>query len=86
MANRPVPTRGLDKVVRAEASTPTIEAGKVFLPDPEHLDVSWLADYLTEFGNFPSSDYHDDDVDATTQFLNWVRNEGRSRWAVQEYL
>ena len=58
-----------DKVSRAHAVTPLIEAGNVWLPET----APWLNNYLNELSAFPSGK-HDDQVDATTQFLNWVTN------------
>jgi predicted phage terminase large subunit-like protein len=39
-----------DKRTRAEAITPLIEAGKVFLPE----SASWRNDYLDEMAAFPT--------------------------------
>jgi predicted phage terminase large subunit-like protein len=57
-----------DKVTRASAVTPTIEAGRVFLPE----SAPWLDEYLDELSSFPAAP-HDDYVDSTTQALNWLR-------------
>jgi predicted phage terminase large subunit-like protein len=57
-----------DKLSRAAAVTPLLEAGKVFLPESS----SWLADYLDELAAFPTG-AHDDAVDSTTQALNYLR-------------
>ncbi len=57
-----------DKVTRATACTPLVEAGRVFLPE----DADWLADFLEEVSSFPSAP-HDDCVDALSQALNYVR-------------
>jgi predicted phage terminase large subunit-like protein len=57
-----------DKLSRAQAVTPIVEAGKVFLP----ASASWLADYLDELSSFPAAP-HDDQVDSTTMALNWMR-------------
>src|ERR1035437_4922821 len=57
-----------DKVTRATACTPLVEAGKVFLPE----DAAWLADFLEEVSSFPASP-HDDMVDALSQALNFTR-------------
>ncbi len=57
-----------DKVARAEAVTPMIEAGRVFLPE----GAPWLSDYLDELSTFPAG-AHDDAVDSTTQALNYLR-------------
>ncbi len=57
-----------DKVTRAQAITPLVEAGKVFLP----ASAPWLSDYLDELSSFPAT-RHDDQVDSTTKALNWMR-------------
>lgn len=54
-----------DKVARAHAVTPEIEAGNVFLPEGE----KWLQDYTDVLSAFPNA-AHDDDVDSTTQALS----------------
>lgn len=58
-----------DKTARAYAATPSIEAGRVYLPK----SAPWLYDYLEEMSAFPNGE-HDDMVDTTTQVLNWLRN------------
>jgi predicted phage terminase large subunit-like protein len=60
-----------DKVSRANAVTPLVEAGKVYLPER----AEWLADFLEEASNFPAG-AHDDMVDALTQALNFARGAG----------
>jgi predicted phage terminase large subunit-like protein len=64
------------KVQRASAITPYFEAGNIFLPN-EQLDKN-IEDYIQEFLKFPNSN-HDDEVDATTQYLNEIRyrNSGK---------
>jgi predicted phage terminase large subunit-like protein len=57
-----------DKVTRAQAVTPMVEAGRVYLPE----GASWLEDYLDELSTFPAS-ANDDLVDSTTQALNFLR-------------
>ncbi len=57
-----------DKVARAYATTPLIEAGKVFLPE----NASWLFDYIEELSAFPNA-RNDDQVDSTTQALFYMR-------------
>lgn len=57
-----------DKIARAEAVTPLIEAGKVLLPET----APWLFDYLEEMSGFPNAE-HDDQVDSTTQALEYLR-------------
>ena len=62
-----------DKVARANAISPTIEAGNVFLPE----DAPWVSDFLDEIEQFPNG-VHDDQVDVLTQllsyFLGFVKN------------
>jgi predicted phage terminase large subunit-like protein len=69
-----------DKVTRAHAVTPQLEAGNVrvpgdrtltpdgFRPDP-HLTPSWVQELVAECAAFPRS-AHDDQVDALTQALD----------------
>ncbi len=66
-----------DKVSRANAITPLVEAGRVFLP----TDAEWLSDFLEEISSFPAAP-HDDQVDAFTQALNYVRE---SHSGIAEY-
>ena len=48
-----------DKVSRAHAITPTVEAGRVLLPD----SAAWVGDFVDELCTFPKAT-HDDMVDA----------------------
>jgi predicted phage terminase large subunit-like protein len=57
-----------DKITRANAATPTVEAGRVYLPE----SAPWLEVYLDELSSFPAAP-HDDLVDSTTMALNWIR-------------
>lgn len=57
-----------DKVTRMMAATGPIEAGKVFLP----VKATWLQAYEGELSIFPLAP-HDDQVDSTSQFINWMR-------------
>lgn len=67
------------KESRAHAASTDIEAGNVYLPE----DATWLSTYLKTFAAFPGG-RHDDDVDATTQFLGWRRTRNL-RYAVLEF-
>lgn len=58
-----------DKVIRAYAVTPLIEAGKVFLPEY----APWLLDYIQELSAFPNGE-HNDQVDSTTLGLRYIAN------------
>jgi predicted phage terminase large subunit-like protein len=68
-----------DKLARAEAVTPIIEAGKVFLPE----SAPWLNDYIDELAAFPTG-VHDDAVDSTTQALNYLRHQLTHRCGVSK--
>jgi predicted phage terminase large subunit-like protein len=65
-----------DKVSRAHAVSPLIESGRVFVP----AEAPWLADFIDEATSFPAAP-HDDQVDAITQALNYLRGEGRGEYA-----
>jgi predicted phage terminase large subunit-like protein len=54
------------KVVRVQAARPEIEAGNVYLPDPEQSP--WVHDYIEECAAFPNGK-NDDQVDSTSQAL-----------------
>ncbi len=69
-----------NKVARANAVTPLIEAGKVFLPE----NAPWLFDYLEELSAFPNA-AHDDQVDSTTQALSFMRGEPEPEEAIIVY-
>lgn len=68
-----------DKVTRAFAVTPLVESGRVFLPEGE----PWVLDYVAQLGQFPNA-AHDDDVDSTTQALNWL-SHGKSTTGLIDY-
>ncbi len=56
-----------DKVTRFASITPMFESSRIFL---KQNDV-WLFDYEYELFSFPNTQ-HDDQVDSTSQFLNWI--------------
>lgn len=56
-----------DKIARAKTSTPALEAGKVYFPESE-----WINIVLDQLCGFPNTK-NDDIVDSITQFLNWAR-------------
>lgn len=58
-----------DKVTRALRITPLMESRRVFVPER----ASWLLDYELELTLFPTKGVHDDQVDSTTQALDWMR-------------
>jgi len=57
-----------DKLARANAVTPLIEGGCVYLPEW----ASWADDYMNIMAAFPRGS-HDDDVDSTTQALEYLK-------------
>ena len=61
------------KAARAFAVTPIFEAGNVFIPPSA---VAWVdRDYVPELMMFPAG-AHDDQVDATTQALSYLKDYG----------
>jgi predicted phage terminase large subunit-like protein len=62
-----------DKLSRLLQVTPLMEAGRLALPSR----APWLAGFEGEFFAFPDG-AHDDQVDAVSQYLNWVRSAGNS--------
>jgi predicted phage terminase large subunit-like protein len=56
-----------DKEARLLAQSARFEAGQIYLPQ----DAPWLGDYLSELLAFPNG-RHDDQVDSTSQALNWL--------------
>jgi predicted phage terminase large subunit-like protein len=72
------PPAGTDKIMRLHAQSTGFENGLVFLPRA----AAWLADYVSELTSFPGSKY-DDQVDSTTQALDYLRNIDRTTetWA-----
>jgi predicted phage terminase large subunit-like protein len=61
------PPPSTDKIMRLHAQTAMFENGLVFLP----RTASWLLDYIHELTSFPGT-RHDDQVDSTTQFLDYI--------------
>ena len=59
------------KEARASSVTPYFEAGNVFIP--EDSAAPWVPHYVSELLEFPAGS-HDDQVDSTTQALNYFRN------------
>ncbi len=57
-----------DKIIRMHAQTATIKSGFVFVPEDAH----WVDGYLHEMTSFPYGK-HDDQVDSTSQFLDWAK-------------
>lgn len=66
-----------DKVERMGLPSMKIEAGHVYLPNK----ASWLDEFRTEILAFPHGNF-DDQVDALSQFLNWIDERRRNRVVV----
>jgi len=79
--SRTVSGKTSSKVKHASGNgTSTIESGFVNLPEEEH----WLADYLHEPAVFNKGKY-DDQVDPTSQALDWFRGRSRKCYGLLEY-
>jgi len=74
----PISPAGSDKEANARAVSPMFEAGMILLPD----DAEWADDYIESMTRFPKGQ-HDDDVDSTSQALNYLR---RRQNGVMEYI
>lgn len=58
------------KAVRAQAAAPSIQAGNVYLPDPQMPGFEWVNEYIDECANFKGvTGEVNDQVDATSQAL-----------------
>ena len=72
-----VPPTGTDKVMRLHAVSDLFESGLVYLPD----QAPWLAEYEHELLTFPGSRF-DDQVDATSQALAHLRQNGNRKMMI----
>ena len=61
------------KYSRVNSVAPLFEAGNILLPDPDYFDAPWISDYIEELVAFPKGK-HDDQCDATAQFLIRAKN------------
>jgi len=71
----------MDKTMRMNSVTSTIENGFVHLPDT----AAWLAEYLHELTIFPKGKY-DDQADSTSQALDWVKDSFAEPYAWMRHL
>jgi predicted phage terminase large subunit-like protein len=69
----------MDKIMRMHSVTSTIENGFVHVPDK----AFWLAEYLHELVTFPKGK-NDDQVDSTSQALDWFKNSSGGVYGVLE--
>jgi predicted phage terminase large subunit-like protein len=70
---------GMDKIMRLNSVTSTIENRFVYLPK----QAEWLECYLHELMSFPACK-HDDQTDSTSQALDWAK-QGMYRYPLHEY-
>lgn len=74
-----LPLRGIEpdgnKVLRASRTSTVIYNGDIYIPDDG--STPWVRDYELEMATFPAGD-HDDQVDSTSQFLDWLMTLTRS--------
>lgn len=68
-----------DKVTRMATEAAAFESGRVWLPE----NAPWLSDFELELLRFPGAP-NDDQVDSTSQFLRWVRNNFYQNWGTTE--
>lgn len=61
------PVLGGDKIARARAYAPYVEAGNIFLPHPQL--APWVHDFIQECSMFPNAQ-NDDQVDAFSQSMS----------------
>ena len=61
-----------DKITRFASVTPFFESGRIFILE----NTEWIVDYKNELLSFPNS-LHDDQVDSTSQFLNWIKTSNK---------
>jgi len=66
----PIP-KSVDKEAMLHSVTPLIESGRCYIPEPEIATFD-VADYTYNLGEFPSAEF-DDDVDSTSQALDYLR-------------
>lgn len=62
-----------DKVSRANAVSPSVEAGTVYLPEGS-ADAQWVEDFIETLAAFPGA-AHDDDVDAFSGGMLYLRGK-----------
>ena len=70
----------MNKIIRMNTVTSTIECGFVHLPDK----AGWLAEYLHELAIFPNGK-NDDQADSTSQALDWFKQRyviSKEPWSV----
>ena len=71
----------MDKITRMNTVTSMIENGFVHIPEK----APWLGEFLHELTTFPKGKYSDQ-VDSTSQALDWLKQQATPRYAVAEAL
>jgi predicted phage terminase large subunit-like protein len=64
----------MEKTMRMNSVTSTIENGFAYLPE----NAAWLAEFLHELATFPYGKY-DDQVDSTSQALEWYKQQSMTQ-------
>ena len=67
-----------DKVSRAHQASPTLELGKLWIPESGKnpgQPVSWAQPFLAQLSKFPVAE-HDEYVDCWSQAIIYLKNEG----------
>jgi predicted phage terminase large subunit-like protein len=67
-------SKSKDKSYRLSAALPQIDAGNIYIPNPDKLENNWVKIFLEECVAFPAGD-SEDCVDTMTQFLNYVSSK-----------
>ena len=67
------------KAIRLDTCAPMIEGGEVFVPE----NAPWLDSFMQEVGQFPNG-AHDDQVDATSQALNYFRSKRQRKYGAKK--
>lgn len=62
---------GCDKAMRLEAASLSFENGVIYFP----TEAPWLNDFVAELTGYPGTK-HDDQVDSTSQFIEWMKAHG----------
>ena len=75
------PRHGMDKQMRLHAQSAVFEAGRVYVP----ASAPWIDEYVRELTGFPGTK-HDDQVDSTTQALDYLESANRHTFSVRELL
>jgi predicted phage terminase large subunit-like protein len=75
------PRHGADKQMRLHAQSAIFEAGRVYVP----TSAPWVDEYVRELTGFPGTK-HDDQVDSTTQALDYLVSANQHTVSIKELL